>query len=43
VMRDEGLREIYVNAVASRQSTVDRRLTAVEGPPSTPALAAYLK
>jgi len=42
VMRDEGLREIYVNAVDNRQSTVDRRLAAVEGPPSTPALAAYL-
>jgi SAM-dependent MidA family methyltransferase len=38
VMRDEGLREIYV----SRPSTADRRLSAVEGPPSTPALAAYL-
>ena len=45
VMREDGLREVYVVTVASR---VDRRtrarlrLTTVEGPPSTPALAAYL-
>ena len=35
VMRDEGLREIYV-------TTDDGRLTTVEGRPSTPALAEYL-
>jgi SAM-dependent MidA family methyltransferase len=38
VMREDGLREIYV----SRSSTVDRRLSTVEGPPSTPALETYL-
>ena len=38
VMREDGLREVFVVAVADRR----RRLTTVEGPPSTPALAAYL-
>jgi SAM-dependent MidA family methyltransferase len=35
VMRDDGLREVYVEADGDR-------LVTVEGPPSTPALAAYL-
>jgi SAM-dependent MidA family methyltransferase len=45
VMRDEGLREVYVSrqsSVVSPPSTDDWRLTTVEGPPSTPALAEYL-
>ncbi len=52
VMREDGLREVYVSrqsSVVSRQSpkasgltTGDWRLTTVEGPPSTPALAEYL-
>jgi len=56
VMREDGLREIYVQAVdsdqsadhshrwtvGSNQSTSDGRLTTVEGPLSTPALADYL-
>src|SRR5262249_10408098 len=49
VMRDEGLREIYVvsrqSPVTSRQSgpeTGDWGLETVEGEPSTPALAEYL-
>jgi len=52
VMREGGLREIYVavspqSQVRSHQSvtgltTGDLRLTAVEGPPSTPALQDYL-
>jgi SAM-dependent MidA family methyltransferase len=42
VMRDEGLRETYVQRVDSQESAVDSRLTTVEGPPSTPALADYL-
>jgi SAM-dependent MidA family methyltransferase len=52
VMREDGLREVYVSlqsSVVSRRSetatgltTDDCRLTTVEGPPSTPALAAYL-
>jgi SAM-dependent MidA family methyltransferase len=40
VMRPEGLREVYVDA--SRLGTAGWRLVTVEGPPSTPALAAYL-
>jgi SAM-dependent MidA family methyltransferase len=39
VMRREGLREVYVTA---RLATDDSRLTTVEGPPSTPALAMHL-
>ena len=49
VMREDGLREVYVEStVDSRQShrsttaTVDWRLTTIEGPLSTPALADYL-
>jgi SAM-dependent MidA family methyltransferase len=45
VMREDGLREIYVSHQASdvrRATTDDCRLTTVEGPPSTPQLAAYL-
>ena len=52
VMREDGLREVYVSlqsTVVSRQSqavngptTDDWRLTTVEGPLSTPALAEYL-
>ena len=38
VMREDGLREIYVTGLA----TGDRRLATVEGPPSTPALAEHL-
>jgi SAM-dependent MidA family methyltransferase len=37
VMRDEGLREVYVDVHGGGD-----RLVAIEGPPSTPALAAYL-
>jgi SAM-dependent MidA family methyltransferase len=37
VMRDAGLREVYVRASS------DGRLDTVEGPPSTPALAEYLE
>jgi SAM-dependent MidA family methyltransferase len=40
VMREDGLREIYVTAAAT--ATDDGRLKIVEGPPSTPALADYL-
>jgi len=36
VMHEDGLREVYVTAI-------DGRLTTVEGPPSTPALAEYLE
>jgi SAM-dependent MidA family methyltransferase len=39
VMREDGLKEVYVQA---RLTTDACRLTTVEGPPSTPALAAYL-
>ena len=55
VMREEGLREVYVSHQSqsqsqsqsqltehSRPTTDDGRLKTVEGPPSTPALAAYL-
>ncbi|MCU1384838.1 MAG: hypothetical protein JWL71_3535 [Acidobacteria bacterium] len=43
VMREHGLREIYVTATdEARLKTDDGRLTTIEGPPSTPALAAYL-
>jgi SAM-dependent MidA family methyltransferase len=41
VMRDDGLREIYVTT-DDRLTTDDGRLKTVEGPPSTPALAEYL-
>jgi SAM-dependent MidA family methyltransferase len=37
VMREDGLREVFV-----RLTTDDCRLTTAEGPPSTPALQAYL-
>ena len=40
VMREDGLREVYV--AADRLETGDWRLTTTEGPPSTPALAEYL-
>lgn len=40
VMRDSGLREIYVEA--GRLQTDDWRLMTTEGPPSTPELEAYL-
>jgi SAM-dependent MidA family methyltransferase len=48
VMRADGLREIYVDAVQSHQdggrgeTGPARRLATVEGPPSTPDLQAYL-
>ena len=40
VMREDGLREVYV--AAERLAPDDWRLTTAEGPPSTPALADYL-
>ncbi len=40
VMREDGLREVYVTA--DRRATGDWRLMTTEGPPSTPALAEYL-
>jgi SAM-dependent MidA family methyltransferase len=40
VMREDGLREVYVEA--ARLETGDWRLETTEGPPSTPALADYL-
>jgi SAM-dependent MidA family methyltransferase len=48
VMREDGLREVYVrarsaNASAERSSDSAARFELVEGPPSTPALAAYLE
>ena len=43
VMREEGLREIYVTVKDERRTTNDHRLTTTEGPPSTPALAHYLE
>jgi SAM-dependent MidA family methyltransferase len=44
VMREDGLREIFVTSGAAAQTAgvSGPRLVAVEGPPSTPALAAYL-
>jgi SAM-dependent MidA family methyltransferase len=44
VMREEGLREVYVNASSPFSAGADHTacLVTVEGPPSTPALAAYL-
>ena len=44
VMRDDGLREVYVShrPAVLRPATDDCRLTTVEGEPSTPALAEYL-
>jgi SAM-dependent MidA family methyltransferase len=49
VMRDDGLREVYVTATDSRLTiddsrlkTEDWRLKTLEGPPSTPELAVYL-
>ena len=41
VMREDGLREVYVDAVAERTAQV-RLDSTVEGPLSTPALAEYL-
>ena len=40
VMREEGLREVYV--AATRVATRGDCAARVEGPPSTPALAEYL-
>jgi len=44
VMREDGLREVYVTADHSdpRLETGDWRLMTIEGPPSTPALEEYL-
>ena len=43
VMREQGLREVYVDVTRdSRLGTDDWRLTTTEGPLSTPALARYL-
>ena len=44
VMREEGLREVYVTAPAplSAGENSAARLVTIEGPPSTPALASYL-
>jgi len=42
VMRDTGLREIYVSHQSQSQSTEHSRLTTVEGELSTPDLADYL-
>src|SRR5438876_4929878 len=39
VMRDDGLREVYVDLAGPAES---RALRTIEGPPSTPALAEYL-
>jgi SAM-dependent MidA family methyltransferase len=41
VMREDGLREVYVGT--ERLATGDCRLVTIEGPPSTPVLAAYLQ
>jgi len=43
VMREEGLREVYVVTDDSRLKTGDCRLVTTEGPPSTPRLARYLE
>jgi SAM-dependent MidA family methyltransferase len=48
VMREDGLREVYVTTNGERSASDEQRtpnaerLTIREGPPSTPALAAYL-
>jgi SAM-dependent MidA family methyltransferase len=42
VMREDGLREIYVTTNDEPRTTNHERLVTIEGPPSTPALAAYL-
>ncbi len=42
VMRDDGLREVYVDVNRARLDIGDWRLVTTEGPPSTPALAEYL-
>jgi len=42
VMRDDGLREVYVDVDRDRLGTGDWRLVTTEGAPSTPALAEYL-
>ena len=43
VMRDDGLREVFVDIDPDRPATDDCRLMTTEGPPSTPALAKYLE
>jgi SAM-dependent MidA family methyltransferase len=42
VMREDGLREVYVDLDRTRLETGDCRLVTTEGAPSTPALAEYL-
>ena len=42
VMREKGLREVYVTTNAERRTSNDPPLAIAEGPPSTPALAEYL-
>jgi SAM-dependent MidA family methyltransferase len=42
VMREEGLREVYVDLAPADGTAGPPRLMTREGPPSTPALAAYL-
>ena len=42
VMRESGLREIYVATSDEPRTTHRERLVTIEGPPSTPDLAAYL-
>jgi SAM-dependent MidA family methyltransferase len=42
VMREEGLREIYVDTVRTVEREAATELATREGPPSTPALAEYL-
>jgi SAM-dependent MidA family methyltransferase len=43
VMRAEGLREVYVHTAANARAATGPRFVAREGPPSTPALAEYLR
>src|SRR5712691_10406551 len=43
VMRPDGLREVFVDLDRDRLGSGDWRLTTIEGPPSTPALAEYLE
>src|SRR3954447_7766636 len=42
VMREDGLREVYVTTAHERRTPNDERLVIREGPPSTPELAVYL-
>ncbi len=42
VMREEGLREVYVTTNHEPRTANHERLVTIEGPPSTPALADYL-